>query len=770
MLQAVTSNQAAHLLDGRQPLDADTTRTDLDPPIQRACYAVAGLLGLVAYAAYLSYRGLYTINTDALVFSLLVYCAEVHGFLALAFYIFQVWRPTGRTVPEPAEGLTVDVFIPTYNEDPALLRQTIRRALAMRYPHTTYILDDGRRPAVRALAKELGCRYITRDTNRDAKAGNWNNAFAQTSGDVIATFDADHIPQSNFLERTLGFFRDPKVAIVQVPQQYHNLDSIQHRVNWNTRRRYGEQDVFFNLVMAGKDRLNACFFCGTGAVLHRAALAPHGGLLGGTLTEDMHTSMVLHARGWKSVYLNETLATGLAPEDFASFHSQRLRWAEGNLQILKFINPLTCRGLTLAQRICYLASMYHWTTGIPKLIFYIAPPWILFTGTFPIANFTPTFLGIYVLFLGTLVLTYKVVSRGSGRLLMEEFFNMASCFALIRAVTRFVVSRIVGRKKPGTFIVTTKGGGGGRQRKHPHLLHVLPHWGLLAFNLLALPWSWWGLSFGVTGTTWSVVLCSFWTLYTTCLIGGVIALFQRPRQKRRSTRFRVEFPVEDASYNPQTGGLRPLGVATALSETGCTLRWPTVVPTGARRSLKLHVGVMPVQCRGEIVAVRSDRAGGWAVHGVRFVDLDRQTIDILNDAVVEEVVPELFDRLSRPSLARQLSDHVKRRLGARFVSRARRRDEVIPARITTPTGGFVVATRDLSADGLALRCPRPMSIGATVLLTTLGPRDQESITGEVVRCAPVTGLRAPVRAWIVGIRVLAKGPAIAVQPETDKAA
>jgi len=144
------------------------------------------------------------------------------------------------------------------------------------------------------MCEELGARYLRRDDNRHAKAGNWNHAFAKTSGELIATFDADHVPRADFLERTLGFFRDPKVALVQVPQQYHNLDSVQHRVNWKTRRAYGEQDVFFRLVMPGKDHWNAAFFCGTARAATRGA-GPHGGILTGTITEDLHTSIVLHA-------------------------------------------------------------------------------------------------------------------------------------------------------------------------------------------------------------------------------------------------------------------------------------------------------------------------------------------------------------------------------------------------------------------------------------------------------------------------------------------
>ncbi len=259
--------------------NADTTLVTLGSPARRRFSAVTSVVALGVYAAYLVYRAAFTLNPDALVFSLAVYFAELHGFISLFLYFHQVWHLRGRRVVPPPGDLKVDVFVTTYNEDVDLLRQTLRAAVAIRYPHGTYVLDDGRRPEVRALADEVGCHYLTRPDNKHAKAGNWNNAFRLTQADFIATFDADHVPRPEFLDRTLGFFRDAKVAIVQVPQQYHNLDSVQHRVSFEARRMYSEQDAFFNLVMPGKDHWNASFFCGTGAVLRREALEPHGGIL-----------------------------------------------------------------------------------------------------------------------------------------------------------------------------------------------------------------------------------------------------------------------------------------------------------------------------------------------------------------------------------------------------------------------------------------------------------------------------------------------------------
>ena len=179
-------------------------------------------------------------------------------------------RRAAARCPAPSGRYTVDVFITTYNEDVALLRQTVRAALAMRYPHRTYVCDDGRRAEVEALAQELGCGYITRADNRHAKAGNWNNAFAQTDGRPDPDPRRRPRAAAGVPRAHPRLLRGPeRVALVQVPQQYHNLDSVQHQVNWDERRMYGEQDVFFDLVMPGKDHWNAAFFCGTGAVLRR---------------------------------------------------------------------------------------------------------------------------------------------------------------------------------------------------------------------------------------------------------------------------------------------------------------------------------------------------------------------------------------------------------------------------------------------------------------------------------------------------------------------
>ncbi len=696
--------------------DADSTLVYLDRPARRLIKRAVALAGLGIFIVYLAYRAAYTFNTEAPVFAGLVYFAEVHGFFSLLFYYHQCWALRGRQVPTPPPGLKVDVFITTYNEDVDLLRQTVRGAIAMRYPHRTFVLDDGRREAVRLMADALGAHYLTRADNRHAKAGNWNSAFAKTDADLIATFDADHVPREAFLERTLGFFQDPRVALVQVPQQYHNLDSVQHRVNWTTRRLYGEQDVFFNLVMPGKDHYNAAFFCGTGAVLRRSALTPHGGIITGTITEDLHTSIVLHSEGWKSVYLNEMLVTGLAPTDFKSFDVQRLRWAEGNLKTMGHINPLTCGGLTLNQRINYAASLYHWTIGVPKLIFYLAPPWMLLTRTFPIVNFDQTFLTVYLTFLATLLVSYKVMSSGTGWLLMDELFNMASFFTMLRALKRAIFGR-----GEGTFVVTSKTGGGGAGRE------VIPHFALLGFSIMALSWSWMGLGFGITDDWFGASIASFWTFYNMGLVWYVLRLATRPPQKRRAPRFRVNFPVRLAD---EPG----LGMTGDFSEGGCTVLWTSPLTVGRRIDVEMHVGDRTVTRHGEVLGYHQPQ-DGWVAHRVRFIDLTQADIDDINDAIFHFAIPSLFERLSEPWWLGRIVRRAKTRRG--HARETWRHGQTLPLRVRHAGGEFLAITRDESHGGLGFVAPQALATGTTITASLTEPRGERSMRLTVVRSRPL---------------------------------
>jgi cellulose synthase (UDP-forming) len=473
-------------------------------------------------------------------------------------------------------------------------------------------------------------------------------------------------------------------------------------------------------------------------VLRRAALAPHGGIITGSITEDMHTSVVLHAEGWKSVYLHETLVTGLAPTDVSAFLKQRLRWAEGNLKIVHDINPLTCRGLTIPQRISYLSSIFHWTIGLPKLVFYLAPPWMLFSGSFPIAPFDRTVVTVYLVNMSCLIATYKLLSRGRGRLLMDEFFNMLNTFTLLQALGRLLFD---GRKM-GTFVVTDKKGGGTAG------LHVLPHYLLLGFSMLALNWSMLGLGFGITDDLVGASIGVFWTLYNMAFVVGVLRLASRPPQKRDSTRFRVCVPVTQ----PTALGPTLTGITTDLSEGGCALRWPVPLLPRSRHALDLHLLGRTVRVTGEVSVTRRGTDKGWHVHGVSFVDPSVETVDTINDAIFDTVVPDLLAGLRRASWVVRLCARAHLTWQRRFAARSMREQVQLPARLATGTATWMVATRDVSLSGMSVVCPAPLVVGTPVVVEVLAPLGGWTRVATVARNRPIHARGRSAAAWDIGLQ------------------
>jgi cellulose synthase/poly-beta-1,6-N-acetylglucosamine synthase-like glycosyltransferase len=187
---------------------------------------------------YLWWRaGSGTINLGVWWVAIPLFLAEVHNFVGLSLFTAALWRTdVGRRTKKPNAGRShsVAVVLPTYNEPEEILLPAIAAAVALQPAHETWVLDDGRRPEIRQLAERLGARYLDRPTNDHAKAGNVNNALQYIKADVIAFLDADYVALPGFLERTLPYFDDPRVAVVQTPQDFYNLDSFEHEPRDNT--------------------------------------------------------------------------------------------------------------------------------------------------------------------------------------------------------------------------------------------------------------------------------------------------------------------------------------------------------------------------------------------------------------------------------------------------------------------------------------------------------------------------------------------------------
>jgi cellulose synthase (UDP-forming) len=243
-----------------------------------------------------------------------------------------------RALPED-QLPSVDVFIPTYNEPIEVLEKTITGALCLEYPNIKiWVLDDGRRQWLKAFSEAKGVGYLNRPDNAHAKAGNINHALTQTNGEFVAIFDADFVPQRNFLMRTIGFFSQAEIGIVQIPHTFYNHDPMQ--TNLALRKTVpDEQRYFFDAIMPSRDAWNAAFCCGSNSVTRRAALRAIGDAVPTeAITEDILMSIALLRKGYITRYLYERLAFGLAPETIEAFFIQRQRWARGAILILYLAN------------------------------------------------------------------------------------------------------------------------------------------------------------------------------------------------------------------------------------------------------------------------------------------------------------------------------------------------------------------------------------------------------------------------------------------------
>ena len=585
------------------------------------------LLTLILGVNYVTWRWMASLNWEAWWISVPLVIAETYSLIDVGLYGLTVWRLRRRTpAPPPPAEYTVDVFITTYNEPLELVMATALAARDIRYPHSTWILDDGGRQDLRESAERHGLGYLTRGGNwadkpRHAKAGNLNNALMVTEGEFVLILDADQIPQPDILDKTLGYFTDDRVALVQTPQYFSNVPESDP---------LGSQaPLFYGPIQQGKDGWNAAFFCGSNALLRREALMQLGlsgyvlevdrnvrrALAGArqalrqarkspqakdplvarllddveavtnqakqdlnngaslsevtytvrkevdaavrtlvaadfsameadlaeiaamapdpaaptdpdeietlvdqmshrdwsplgalesvqsvldavsverpgeaqpvmplatiSVTEDMATSMRLHSMGWRSVYHHEILAHGLAPEDLKTMLTQRLRWAQGTIQVLLRENPLVQRGLTLGQRLMYFSTMWTYLGGFAAVVYFAAPIIYLTLGVLPVTGLSMDFFIRFVPFMVVNQLMFAYVGRGVSTWRGQQY-SLALFPTWIKACT--TAARNVWFGRPLDFAVTPKS----RQGSGPEWRLIAPQLATMALLTAAL--------------------------------------------------------------------------------------------------------------------------------------------------------------------------------------------------------------------------------------------------------------------------------------------
>lgn len=376
---------------------------------------------------------------------------EIFHLWQIISYIITVWDTKSSNIYDKTFSPKVDVFITVAGEPIEIIKQTAVAAKNMIYPKfEVYLLNDGfvakkdNWKDVEKLAKDLGIHCITRRKPHGAKAGNINNALKHTKSEYFVVFDADHVPSKNFLQKTMGYFIDKKVGFVQTPQYYKNHDQ-----NLVTEGAWRQQELFFGAICKGKNKTNSVFMCGTNMVLKRQAIMEVGGMCETNIAEDFLTSLFVHSKGWRSVYVPEVLAEGLAPEDFMSYYKQQFRWARGSLEIIFKYNPLFNRGLSLSQKLQYLASASYYLSGIVFLLNMILPIIFLFTGNVPLLNSS---MIIALVFIPYIYLVMYILQRSSNFTYSFKglAFSMSSFMIHIQALLAVL------RGQKNSFSITSK--------------------------------------------------------------------------------------------------------------------------------------------------------------------------------------------------------------------------------------------------------------------------------------------------------------------------
>lgn len=403
----------------------------------------------------------------AAVYTLVISFAFEHGnwflFAALLatelFHLVQIvgycWTVWSRDAPRPFDprfSAPVDVFITVCGEPVEIVRETARAAQAMTYPvpFRVHLLNDGLVAGkedwrdIEVLAEELGITCLTRVTPGGAKAGNINHALTRTASPFFVVFDADHVPHADFLSEVMGHFVDEDMGFVQTPQYYANQD--QNRI---TRVAWDQQTLFFGPIMAGKSRLDSAFMCGTNMAVRRSAIIDAGGMCEFNIAEDFLTSLFMHERGWRSVYVPKVLAEGLAPDDFLNYYKQQYRWTRGSLEVIFKYNPLLRRGLSWNQRLQYLLSASYYLSGSVILLDALLPIVFLLTGETPIVTSTMTLALVFVPYMW---INLYVLQRTSN----FTYSYQAIAFSLSAWWLQITAMAAVLTNRKTSFVVTSK--------------------------------------------------------------------------------------------------------------------------------------------------------------------------------------------------------------------------------------------------------------------------------------------------------------------------
>ncbi|MFE3837505.1 glycosyltransferase [Pseudogemmobacter sonorensis] len=494
------------------------------------------------------------------------------------------WHAQGGQSPRVA------VLLPTYNEERDILERSILGAKAQDYANfSVHVLDDGRRDWLRDYCAELGVGYHRRADNAHAKAGNMNAGLASIEAggesggerpEILAILDADFIAMPHFVSRAIALMHDPKVGVVQTPQHFFNSDPFQHA--FRAAKIYpDEQRFFFDTILPAKDAWGTAFSCGTSSLVRREALRAIGGFPTESVTEDMLLSLKSQAAGWKTVYLNERLSQGLAPEGMGEYISQRARWCLGLMQILRSKwGPFGRSGLRAVDRLSQIDSALYWIATFPfRIMCFLVPVAFWFTGVAVVHTSLPELLSHLGPAVTCQVILLAWLSRGRILPLMTDANQLIAAPEVIRACAAGLL-----RPRGHKFVVTAKGGDRSR---------VVVQWGVIGrLSLLGVPtvlgviyahldpW----LPYLYHDAFWVSLFWSYYNIFVLAVVAMACIELPRHRDER--------FPTAETARTLQADRMREVRLID-LSLGGARIRGETDLPVGAALEIELS-GMAPL--------------------------------------------------------------------------------------------------------------------------------------------------------------------------------
>ena len=572
-------------------------------------------LFLIFFSGAISLRYLYWRVTDTLDYASFfqtflgtgLLLAEGYAILALLLsYFQQAWPLERKPAPMPEDSdlwPTVDILIPTYNEPLSVVKPAVFAAMAIDWPRDkmrVLLLDDGRREEFQQFAANIGCEYLTRPDNKGAKAGNINNALAQTDGEYVAVFDCDHVATRGFLQFTVGWLlRDRDLAMVQTPHHFYSPDPFERNLA-SGQRVPNEGLLFYGLIQQGNDLWNAAFFCGSCAVMRRVALEEVGGVPTQTVTEDCHCSLKMQRLGWRTAYLRVPLAAGLATERLILHIGQRMRWARGMVQILRIETPLFSSGLRLAQRLCYFNAQLHFLFPLPRVVFLTAPLAFLLFGESVIAA-SPlaivAFAGPHVLHS---IATASRIQGGVRHSFWSEIYETVLALYLLPVVLTTLLD-----PSKGKFNVTDKGGT--LQEGYFDLRAVAPNVVLGVLLIIGLLSGIHGLATNAVETTQfqANALNTVWVLLSLITVLAGLAVGRERRQVRE--RARIGAVVAATVVLPDGRVVQGHSLDLSLGGAAIAVALPADMPPDAVVTLELDVGPERIAIPAEVLRWSENR-------------------------------------------------------------------------------------------------------------------------------------------------------------------